>query len=1087
MSRRKGPVDGVQKRDTRISKLSPSDGTLLIGLSMEGMSASHLGPQHAFSRARQSLTPEIIVTPAEAKDPWSSDNRSLKPSRRPTSSVYSRHTPFGITILPSEIPPMPPIPDPSPTTPGRRSLRRRSSVSSWATAFSMDDEVIGSARRFSSESQRDMFDRSSLNLASASHRRSTGWWNTVLSPFLERKMTFKTGKGSNQVKETDRDLARSANGMKDAATSPLPEQAERSKRSSAVSSVWDDDRWEAERRTLAFFNDESPREEFNRHVGLHRGQMVASPEDVAHPRPGEAAEYYQACWHDQNSPTSYFECQNHKCGPYPQEGLDLGDSSRDGAGAGERGLGGVAAARGLGGSSPKSIEEAKRAASGSPHLRNASGGTEIDEEQDAPSLKDSRGSPAHRSTSPQPTPKLSPKAATRGVREPSPAPYPQTPPASVYPAVLPPPPPPPIQPPASAARAFEPISPEALTPRTHRDVQTHTAIPMEAQQPAAPSPAYTRDPLLINEPRAAPLPPDQLHREVSPHRGLALAPVDSPASSSRSNPFSTPKSRHNEQRAFVDTTPSRLDGQRGFDDEHKGFVRKQQPVVFDQYFGKKNTRSTSIRSAAPPTFAPPPRIDTKSKMVFKQSFEDNLNEKQQPKATMLTKLRGLWAKPKTKKEKRRRCCFWLLFGGLLGLIILILALVLSLTLKRSDIPVQSSWLNITGFPPIPTGIATIAAPVVADANDKCVQPATMWSCAVPKEQQASIAPNDPDQPNFRLQIRYQNGSSVTANSTTKRKRDAFSDALFTPNPSPPSTDDQNFLGKTTDNNTAPFAGEDTPFFISFLPTATDPSASASKKLRRRFAQRSSPTASSSAASATASQSADPFPNITAGIPTPAINPDGTAAAATLLPMPSSQPLRLYNRGRPDEHFGFYAYFDRSIFLANDSLLDSLSAGVVPGDRDGGPAETAARARCTWTQTRFLVQIWTRAGVHLLPRNGTASGSGSNGSGANFNGNSTSSASDFARPGSFPYPVSITLDRHGGDPTNKMIYCYGMDDRERIIVQRRQIHIEQRNATGQLVNPSGGLFGNTVVATSQGGPGGIDGGTGGCRCQWRNFQ
>ena len=85
-------------------------------------------------------------------------------------------------------------------------------------------------------------------------------------------------------------------------------------------------------------------------------------------------------------------------------------------------------------------------------------------------------------------------------------------------------------------------------------------------------------------------------------------------------------------------------------------------------------------------------------------------------------------------------------------------------------------------------------------------------------------------------------------------------------------------------------------------------------------------------------------------------------------------------------------------------------------------------------------------------------------------------------------MSISLDRHGGDITKKMIYCYAMDKRERIIVEKRKIQLENRGVGGQLVNPATGPFGGKVkVSKADGGPGGIDGGTGGCGCQWRNFQ
>jgi hypothetical protein len=68
----------------------------------------------------------------------------------------------------------------------------------------------------------------------------------------------------------------------------------------------------------------------------------------------------------------------------------------------------------------------------------------------------------------------------------------------------------------------------------------------------------------------------------------------------------------------------------------------------------------------------------------------------------------------------------------------------------------------------------------------------------------------------------------------------------------------------------------------------------------------------------------------------------------------------------------------------------------------------------------------------------------------------------------------------------MVYCYGMDDRERIISSEKKFQMEFRDFGGQLVNPALGPFTNVNVSLADGGPGGIDGGTGGCDCQWVNW-
>src|SRR5204863_5257573 len=102
---------------------------------------------------------------------------------------------------------------------------------------------------------------------------------------------------------------------------------------------------------------------------------------------------------------------------------------------------------------------------------------------------------------------------------------------------------------------------------------------------------------------------------------------------------------------------------------------------------------------------------------------------------------------------------------------------------------------------------------------------------------------------------------------------------------------------------------------------------------------------------------------------------------------------------------------------------------------------------------------------------------------------SSSATDFSRPGSFPYPVTITLDRHGGDAKLKMIYCYGMGPQERIVANEKTLQQEFRDFGGSLVGPAG-LFNFSGPAggdgTGKSAGVGVDGGTGGCRCEWRNW-
>ena len=443
--------------------------------------------------------------------------------------------------------------------------------------------------------------------------------------------------------------------------------------------------------------------------------------------------------------------------------------------------------------------------------------------------------------------------------------------------------------------------------------------------------------------------------------------------------------------------------------------------------------------------------------------------------------------------RKRRRWYIVITVGLLLIVITSIVLATQLTRRGDETPVQSQWLNLTGFPPIPTGISTIVRPDPAVEDSGCVNLDTLWSCAVPKEDQASIAPNDPDQPNFRIEIRFRNGT-VPANETIslpssiasgksvdimqKRQNDPFTNALFAPTPAAPPTAEQIFLGNTTDNITFPFNGEATPFFITFIPTSPvlPPAFNAtSSRLRIR-------------------QTSNSSNDVTSDVPPPDIGTDGTAAPANLLPdspLPYSQPIRLYNRGQSTEHYGFYTYFDRAIFLTN-TTADGQSGPLE--DQNGGCTKEQANWRCTFSQTRFLVRIWTSSdfGGTLLNGGPTAFPS-SYGNGVTTT-TANSTATDFTAPGSFPYPVSITLDRHGGNMNEKGAYCYKMDpsgDGEIILDDESpQVLLENRGAGGIQINaapsklnlPSGGNAGGPFDPNA----GGIDGGTGGCSCEWRNW-
>ncbi|OBT85342.1 hypothetical protein VE02_05994 [Pseudogymnoascus sp. 03VT05] len=444
--------------------------------------------------------------------------------------------------------------------------------------------------------------------------------------------------------------------------------------------------------------------------------------------------------------------------------------------------------------------------------------------------------------------------------------------------------------------------------------------------------------------------------------------------------------------------------------------------------------------------------------------------------------RGCYGRTGPEGRKRRRC--WLgVLCALIGLTILIVTLATQLHRSTPNIEVPSQWVNLTVFPPIYTGVSMVSSTANNVANTGCVYPKTVWSCALPKELQASVAPNKPEQPKLKLLIQWDNSSAANAtwggptgppsrrsagnavNASQFLKRLALKTrqaVTFSPSPAAPTIAEQFFLGNTTDGIVSDNkSGERTPFYITFLnPQNT---SKASTKLSTRQEKQNSTSQ---------------FPDFGKSIPAPELNADGTAAPANLLPTPEQQPLRLFDRGMPTEHYGFYTYFNRSIFLKSTALLNetNLGDGEVPADLNGGCAESEARFRCTWSQTRFLVQMWTRkdANSAVLLNSTTASSSSE----------STVTTTILGQDNSeFPYPITITTDRHGGDPTKKGLYSYEIDKREKVVAGSGKVRPEFRAFGGTLVNQAPNAFDTSSNAAL----GGFDGGDSGCSCTWANWH
>jgi hypothetical protein len=395
--------------------------------------------------------------------------------------------------------------------------------------------------------------------------------------------------------------------------------------------------------------------------------------------------------------------------------------------------------------------------------------------------------------------------------------------------------------------------------------------------------------------------------------------------------------------------------------------------------------------------------------------------------------------------------FWLIVTVCVTLLLLLIVLLVTLIPQvHADNGVQAQWLNLTGFPPLPTGVATVIQPKKTLEETGCVKPSSLWSCAVPQSQ---TAPDSPSLlPNFRLELRFRNHTLDNATSllpTTNHSssssgpvsvrsqlhaRSTWSQTLYSPNPPPPSEADQLALGATTNHVSAPYNGEETPFYISLLSPEPLSHMATNNKINKRDVPESEPKAnpypyptkpSTTPTNATTTAASSTIPTSTK-IPRPILSSNGNPTSQLLYPFATAQPLRLYNRGLEDEHYGFYTYFTKSVFVANGSSASVTNSSSSKSTLTVVSANQQAQALCTFTQTRFRVQIWTRKAMVSGVGLGDSSSLGAAGE---KKAAWESSANEMQAPGSLPYRTSFLLDREsGGDGrAEKGVFCWGLED------------------------------------------------------------
>ncbi|KAL6234797.1 hypothetical protein BDW75DRAFT_240816 [Aspergillus navahoensis] len=1116
-------VSRVSKKKARDDGISPTDRPIVIGFSVpydspelqdgKDKEIDSAGTQHT------PLTPSIIVTPAKEDSFWShlspENTNHVRP--RAASSVYSQPSPH--LGHDHDVPPVPAVPafystgnDSSATAGVSSSVRKRRSMSTGAVNEKGEDLPAGRPRSRSNGKASRSPDRLTIN-TSLNARASQGWWSYLLSPLLSASSLL-----SPKTPTTTKTYP------------PLPPI---STSSSGLTDEWWDEKEKEKEVERSYFSPDTP--EATRRISSWQKNMAGNPFadfdwsiDEQQPQPqnqgenqspdaqdrgvasmmfsgqriqGSAAEYYQACAHELFSGTPYFECINHVCSITPKDKVPVvgyGAPLQDQDTQGGRGLlidvddmprsdnlespgSGITSINSspsddAGGLSTQLRGSVK--SSGAPLGEGASGTPKINSPtSDARGGTRQPGSPAPTNPFEQPK-ELSPSPATmnpflvqpRGLSPPPPqAPIQLPAPANIHIESAAAPPPANIHievPPAQPAPNVHYVAPAAPAPVSFGAPGLHEASRAPNPFESAPEP-----------PMAAPAPePAPRHRSIN---RTAPPPIAMPS------PEQAPPPSYGAQaHSPYPRSPESLQ-----ESTERGAVRLSNMPMPP---GPAPAYTPHDNSALPPRAVPITR-DILTHSVSERDRNESRRRRYEREDAISRKAGGLWRGRgpfsnkgcfgRTGREGRLRrrwyaaiCLFFLAI--VLGAILL----AIFLTRKGDNTPVQSAWLNLTGYPPMPTGISTIAGPENTIQDSGCVTPNSMWSCALPKEQQDTNEPYAPNQPNFRVEIRFQNGTynhSTALASRSTYRRSAYQ--LFNPNPDPPSTDEQAFLGQYTDKTSSPYAGEETPFYITVLSAEYLPASSSS-----RLTKRDNDTSTTNNTST--------FPDVSSLIPSPSKAGDGTAAPAALYPLPSSQPVRLYNRGKKDEHYGFYTYFDKSIFLSSSTALTGLKENNKK-DTDGGSTKGDASVRCTWAQTRFLVQIWTRGdelGRNVFARSTNSTTATSANSTSTSPSNSASSATDFTRPGSFPYPISITLDRHGGDVEKKNLYCYGLEENARYNTSAVKLQLEDRAWNGQIVNRAPGIF-NLGSANSTSDEmdqakdyGGYDGGTGGCMCRWVNW-
>lgn len=293
--------------------------------------------------------------------------------------------------------------------------------------------------------------------------------------------------------------------------------------------------------------------------------------------------------------------------------------------------------------------------------------------------------------------------------------------------------------------------------------------------------------------------------------------------------------------------------------------------------------------------------------------------------------------------------------------------------------------NISGFPPLPVGEATITPQADAEKPiSTCVEPRTLWSCNLPFDTgfpTKSARSEKYKIPQFTFTIALRNSS----------RDDLEEQVLWAPVPEQiPNSKEYSALAEVDGIQSDNKAGEETNFYLS-MQTDTKPIT---------ISQVTFNTVSNSTTDDNDAEKEPTTDNRGQRAARRSLSKrQEVTTPAQMLPLKlRNQPLRLFDRGLDTEHYGFYVYFNKTIRVVAPTPTD-VTEFSQSNDMPSGVVASVTATEVKWEKTRFRVAIWTKrrasGEVDLIAEDGHKL-----------------APQPGAYDNSFLYPVSVIEDRAG---------------------------------------------------------------------------